>query len=172
MYTRIFVNQLMQNQNLIQTSLITMVTIWYKIPAKLITQKPGYQETLCIVGKTMAQINSVAKLPVTPAHMTFLAVNVMKQGLNKSRMKESTSSGEILCFCLKDTDLGLSKPYYVSPSHRAQWLLCQTLPRLSLHFCMVYRGSCGRAQGWADTLINTPNRHLLCGVKGREKTSK
>ena len=43
---------------------------------------------------------------------------VIKQGLNKSGMEQSTSSCDILRFCLNDTDLGLSKAYYVSTFHR------------------------------------------------------
>lgn len=57
-----------QNQNLIQSSLISLVALWCKILDYLEVRLPT---ALYIVGKTVAQVNSLTKLPLTPVHQHF-----------------------------------------------------------------------------------------------------
>lgn len=97
--------------------------------------------------------------------------NVMKQGLNKSTMKQSTSVCYRPHFFLNDSSLEESIACYVSTSQR-EWPLHLPLQCQSLRFCVAFCGSCNRTWGWADALINTPKKHLLYGLRGRERTLK
>lgn len=74
---------------------------------------------------------------------------VMKQGLNNSNMKQSTSVSHMPHFFCNDSGQEQSIAYCVPISH-SEWLLHQPLQCQSLQLCMAFCGIHNRPWGWAE----------------------